>query len=113
MITRMRMMVNSKFGHKGASKGKGKGQGKQRDHSDEDPAGSGRVFVRGFDFGTTDEELEGHMSQAGKIHTVHWVNKGNAVVVFKKKASAAKAVSQLDNTTIDGNERYINVSPRD
>merc|ERR1719364_626732 len=105
----MRMMVNSKFGHKGASKGKGKGKGKQRDHSDEDPAGSGRVFVRGFDFGTSDEQLEAHMSKAGKIHTVHWVNKGNAVVVYQKKFSAEKAVTSLDNTTIVGNSRYINV----
>lgn len=28
--------------------------------------GSGRVFVRGFDFGTTDEQLQGHMSAAGQ-----------------------------------------------
>merc|ERR1719203_1272974 len=100
----MKMMMGSKFGgNSGGRKGviKGKGKGKTRDHSDEDPAGSGRVFVRGFDFGTTDEEFEGHMSQAGKIHTVHWVNKGNAVVVFKKKASADKACSELDNTTIE------------
>lgn len=108
------------FGGKGfgggfkGGKGKGKGSkgGKHRDHSDEDPAGSGRVFVRGFDFGTSDEQLEGHMSQAGPIHMVHWVNQGNAVVVFKKKASAMKACSTLDNTTIPGNSRYINVSER-
>merc|ERR1712125_244525 len=111
----MQQMVKGKFG--GFSSGpkgviKGKGKGKKRDHSDEDPAGSGRVFVRGFDFGTTDEQFEGHMSKAGAIHTVHWVNKGNAVVVFKKKASADKACSELDNTTIDGNSRYITVSPR-
>merc|ERR1719361_865541 len=109
----MRMMVNSKFGHKGASKGKGKGKGKKRDNSDNDPAGSGRVFVRGFDFGTTDEQFEGHMSQAGPIHTVHWVTKGSAMVVYKKKGSAAKACSNLDKTTIDGNSRYIDVSLRE
>merc|ERR1712125_106326 len=96
---------------KGGRKG-GKG-GKKRDHSDEDPAGAGRVFVRGFDFETSDEQLEGHMKKAGPIHTVHWVNKGNAVVVYKKKASAEKACNTLDNTTIPGNSRYINVSPRD
>merc|ERR1712176_742762 len=115
----MKMMLGGKFGggfssgRKGVIKGKGKGKGKKRgDHSDEDPAGSGRVFVRGFDFGTSDEQLEGHMSQVGAIHTVHWVNQGNAVVVYKKKASAAKACNMLDNTTIEGNSRYINVSPR-
>merc|ERR1712232_661732 len=110
----MMKMVNSKFGgfsqgRKGVIKGKGKGKGKKRDHSDEDPVGSGRVFVRGFDFGTSDEQLEGHMSQVGPIHTVHWVNKGNAVVVYKQKASALKAISMLDNTTIHGNSRFINV----
>lgn len=31
------------------------------------PTGSGRVFVRGFDFGTTDEQLQSHMSAAGAI----------------------------------------------
>jgi len=93
-------------------KGKGGGGGKFADHSDEDPAGSGRVFVRGFDFGTSDEQLEGHMSTAGRIHTVHWVNKGNAVVVYKSKASVAKAISMLDNTTIPGNTRYIHVNER-
>jgi len=99
---------------KGGKGGKGKGGkgGKQRDHSDEDPAGAGRVFVRGFDFGTSDDQLEGHMSKAGAIHTVHWVNKGNAVVVYKRKAAADKAIATLDNTTIPGNSRYINVSPR-
>lgn len=95
-------------------KGKGKGGGKKKggDHSDEDPAGGGRVFVRGFDFDTTDEQLESHMKKAGPLHAVHWVNKGNAVVVYKKKASATKACSSLDNTTIPGNSRYINVTAR-
>jgi len=100
------------WGGMGKSGGKGGKGGKNRDHSDEDPAGSGRVFVRGFDFGTSDEQLYGHMSKAGPIHTVHWVNKGNAVVVYKTLASATKAASTLDNTTIPGNSRYINVSPR-
>lgn len=100
------------FGKGGGGKGKKGGKGKRGDHSDEDPAGSGRVFVRGFDFGTSDEELESHMKKAGPIHTVHWVNKGNAVVVYKKAASAEKACNTLDNTTIKGNSRYINVSPR-
>merc|ERR1711879_190276 len=107
------MMPMKGFG-KSMGGGKGKGGGKEKkggDHSDEDPAGGGRVFVRGFDFGTTDQQLESHMKK-GPIHAVHWVNKGNAVVVYKKAASAAKACSSLDNTTIGGNSRYINVSAR-
>jgi hypothetical protein len=93
-------------------KGKGKGKGKSGDHSDEDPPGSGRVFVRGFDFGTTDQQLENHMKKAGPIHTVHWVNKGNAVVVYRSMGSASNACTNLDNTTMPGNSRYINVTPR-
>merc|ERR1711965_589334 len=102
---------------KGKGKGKGKkggGEKKKRTdtHEDEDPPGSCRVLVLGFDFGTTDEQFEGHMSQAGPIHAVHWVTKGKAVVVYKKKNSAAKA-ADLNETVIDGNERYITVITSD
>merc|ERR1739845_109113 len=89
--------------------GRGGGGRKRTDkHEDEDPKGSCRVFVIGFDFGTTDEQFEGHMEQAGPIHAVHWVTKGKAVVVYKNKSSAAKAAA-LNETIIDGNERYITV----
>merc|ERR1712224_941727 len=92
--------------------GKGKGGGGKKlrtdTHADEDPPGSCRVFVIGFDFGTTDEQFEGHMKQAGPIHAVHWVTKGKAVVVYKNKYSAAKA-AELNETVIDGNSRYITV----
>jgi len=98
-------------GKKGASKGGFKKRG--GDHKDEDPAGSGRVFVRGFDFGTDDDMFEGHMKAAGPIHTVHWCTKGSAVVVYKRKASAVKAASQLQGTTIDGNARFIDVILKD
>merc|ERR1719335_849235 len=94
---------------KGKGKGKGGGGKKRTDtHPDEDPPGSCRVFVIGFDFGTTDEQFEGHMKKAGPIHAVHWVTKGKAVVVYKKKASAAKA-AELNESVIDGNSRYITV----
>merc|ERR1712226_85962 len=86
-----------------------KGEKKKRtDSKDDDPKGSCRVFVRGFDFGTTDEQFEEHMKQAGPIHAVYWTTKGSAVVVYKKQAAKAKAAA-LDGTTIDGNERYISV----
>lgn len=100
------------FGGGGKSWGKGKGGGKSRGKND-DPPGSGRVFVRGFDFGTTDEQFEGHMSPAGAIHAVHWVSRGSAVVVYKKKTSAIKAASELNQTTIEGNSRYIDVILKD
>ena len=96
----------------GGGKGK-KGRGKRTDtHKDEDPPGSCRVLVLGFDFGTTDEQFEGHMGQAGPIHAVHWITKGKATVVYKKKSSAAKA-AELNESVIDGNERYITVITAD
>merc|ERR550537_2001934 len=70
----------------GKSGGKGKKRKRTESHEDEDPPGSCRVFVRGFDFGTTDEQFEGHMKQAGPIHAVYWKSKGEAVIVYKKKA---------------------------
>merc|ERR1739845_110042 len=98
-------------GGKVKGKGKGKSGGEKRkrtDSRDDDPKGSVRVLVNGFDFGTTDEQFEGHMEQAGPIHAVHWITKGKAVVVYKKKSSAKKA-AELNETIIDGNERYITV----
>eukprot|EP00747_Dinoflagellata_sp_TGD_P047500 gnl/TRDRNA2_/TRDRNA2_145041_c0_seq4.p1 gnl/TRDRNA2_/TRDRNA2_145041_c0~~gnl/TRDRNA2_/TRDRNA2_145041_c0_seq4.p1 ORF type:complete len:187 (-),score=26.95 gnl/TRDRNA2_/TRDRNA2_145041_c0_seq4:91-651(-) len=74
---------------------------------------SASVFVRGFDFGTTDEQFEGHMSQAGTIERVQWCTKGSAVVTFSSKAEAETAISTLNATTIPGNSRYIDVKLSD
>jgi len=114
----MQAIQNSIFGGgnswgKGSGGGKAKGKGRGGDHKDQDPVGSGRVFVRGFDFGTDDAQFEGHMSTAGPIHQVQWVTKGSAVVVYKKQASAVKAASQLNQTTIEGNSRYMDVILKD
>jgi len=98
-------MIQSAFGGGGKSWGRGGGGGKP----DDDPVGSGRVFVRGFDFGTDDELFKAHMSAAGPIHKIYWATKGSAVVVYKKKAAATKAASELNQTTIEGNSRYIDV----
>ncbi|CAK9086444.1 Squamous cell carcinoma antigen recognized by T-cells 3 (SART-3) (mSART-3) (Tumor-rejection antigen SART3) [Durusdinium trenchii] len=91
--------------------GKGKGKGKSR--RSEDPPGSGRVFVRGFDFGTTDEQLMGHMSTAGEVADVHWVTRGSAVVIYKEADSAKKATEALHKSVIGGNSRYIDVILKD
>merc|ERR1719222_1326880 len=100
--------TRGKFGKGGGKRG-GKGEERKRtDSREDDPPGSCRVLVMGFDFGTTDEQFEGHMKQAGPIHAVHWCTKAKAVVVYKKKSSKAKA-AELDKTTIDGNSRYITV----
>ncbi|CAE7150558.1 PAB7 [Symbiodinium pilosum] len=91
----------------------GKGKGKGKSDKKEDPPGSGRVFVRGFDFGTTDEQLIAHMSTAGEIETVHWVSKGSAIVVYKEAACAANAVAMLQKSVIGSNTRYIDIVLKD
>jgi len=96
----------------GRSKGAGKSGGKKA-KGQEDPPGSGRVFVRGFDFGTSNEAFERHMKKAGPIHTVHWVTKGSAVVVYKSRAGAQKAANNLNGTTLAGNSRYMDVILKD
>eukprot|EP00438_Fugacium_kawagutii_P029975 Skav217702 [mRNA] locus=scaffold2294:75994:79023:- [translate_table: standard] len=58
-------------------------------------ARSGRVFVRGFDFGTTDEQLQSHMSAAGEVADMHWVTRGSAVVIFKEAEAAKRATETL------------------
>merc|ERR1712187_484139 len=102
---------DSRSGGKG--KGKSKGKGKVKSHTfekrrktdsrDGDPPGSCRVYVMGFDIGTTDEQFEEHMGQAGEIHEVFWVTKHSAVVVYKKRSSKNKS-ADLDGTVIEGNE---------
>jgi len=67
------------------------------------------VFVRGFDFGTTDEQFESHMSGVGSIEKVKWVTKGSAEVTYSSPEEAAAAVEQLQKTTIEGNSRFIDV----
>eukprot|EP00929_Paragymnodinium_shiwhaense_P078579 TRINITY_DN4074_c0_g1_i1.p1 TRINITY_DN4074_c0_g1~~TRINITY_DN4074_c0_g1_i1.p1 ORF type:complete len:320 (-),score=92.00 TRINITY_DN4074_c0_g1_i1:203-1162(-) len=95
-------------------KGKGKGGGgkkggKSSGSGKEDPPGSGRVFVRGFDFGASKEELLDHMRSAGEIHDHHWVSKGSAIVVYEEKSAAKTAAETLNGTTFSGHSRYIDV----
>merc|ERR1711933_372513 len=94
-------------------KGKGGVKRKRTNSRDDDPPGSGRVFVRGFDFGTTDEQFEEHMGQAGEILKVFWATKGSAIVIYSTKAEAKAAVETLSQTTIEGNSRYIDVLLKD
>jgi len=78
-------------------------------NSGEDPPGSGRVLVRGFDYGTSDEQVLTHMSQVGDIFNGIRINQGSAHIVYTSKVSAHNAVSQLSQTIIPGNRRYIDV----
>jgi len=101
------------LGHIVNLSGKGGHGGKSWRKADEDPPGSGRVFVRGFDFGTDDKQVKGHMSTAGAIHKVYWLTAGSADVVYKDREGAIKAASGLHQTTIQGNSRYIDVILKD
>mmetsp|Transcript_90554 Transcript_90554/g.202588 ORF Transcript_90554/g.202588 Transcript_90554/m.202588 type:complete len:117 (-) Transcript_90554:232-582(-) len=102
-----------KGGGKGFVKGSGAFEKKKRtDSREDDPAGSVRVFFSGFDFGTTDEQFEAFAGQAGQFHAVHWTSKGSAVVVYKKKFAAKKAM-ELDGQIIDGNTRFVTVKTGD
>lgn len=67
------------------------------------------VFVRGFDFGTTQEQFASHMSSVGTITNVNLIDKGSAEVTYSNATEAAMAIQQLNNTTIPGNTRYIDV----
>jgi len=72
------------------------------------PAGSGRVTVRGFDFGTTEQQLRTHMGLAGKVLNVIWTTQGSADVVYESRAAAEMALS-LDKSTLWGNTRFVDV----
>jgi len=66
------------------------------------------VFVGGFDFGTSADDLKAHMGAAGTVVKVE-MKKGNAVVTYASPEEAKDAVSSLNKSTIPGNERFIDV----
>eukprot|EP00440_Ansanella_granifera_P076132 gb/GFBE01082624.1/.p1 GENE.gb/GFBE01082624.1/~~gb/GFBE01082624.1/.p1 ORF type:complete len:296 (+),score=108.63 gb/GFBE01082624.1/:1-888(+) len=92
--------------------GKKKNKGNKGNRK-EDPAGSGRVFVRGFEFNTTDEQLLAHMAPSGEVEKVHWISKGSAIVVYKEAAAAKQASVDLHQSIIAGQTRYVDVILKD
>merc|ERR1719401_2679657 len=113
----MSMMMGMMQGCEGGGWGGGWDHGTSKYQKTEsgcrDPPGSGRVFVRGFDFGTTDDQLLAHMSAVGEIVDLQWTTQGSAAIVFKNKASANRAVQELNHSIISGNTRYIDVILKD
>lgn len=67
------------------------------------------VFVRGFDRGTDEAAMKKHFSDCGKIKELYFQSKGSAVVTFENADDAAKAVKELDGSTIEGQKRYVAV----
>merc|ERR1719491_2711353 len=71
---------------------------------------SGRtIFVNGFVFGTDDNALTNHFGTVGAIEDHHFQSKGSAVITYVKAASAQRAVTELEGTTMTGQNRYVAV----
>jgi len=68
------------------------------------------VFVAGFDFDTPDSVIERHFSAVGEVTDVRQLGRGgSAVVTYGSMADANRAVTELHETTMDGNRRYCSV----
>ena len=76
---------------------------------DSKEGGCTSVFVRGFDFGTTEQQIRRHCSMVGLVTSLEMWGKGAAVVSYRTAMQADQAVQQLNNTIIPGNSRYIDV----
>eukprot|EP00451_Oxyrrhis_marina_P039249 CAMPEP_0204392320 /NCGR_PEP_ID=MMETSP0469-20131031/61698_1 /ASSEMBLY_ACC=CAM_ASM_000384 /TAXON_ID=2969 /ORGANISM="Oxyrrhis marina" /LENGTH=262 /DNA_ID=CAMNT_0051386293 /DNA_START=61 /DNA_END=850 /DNA_ORIENTATION=+ len=120
-----RRYVNVKMDGDGPSKGNRKGgkgdyygdrKGGKGDYGDRKGGKGGgfggppgpQIIVRGFDFGTTEEQVWNHFDHCGEILELRFLGEGTAVVKFASEAQASRAVD-LNRSTIDGNQRYINV----
>ena len=74
-----------------------------------------RLFIGGFPYSTTEEELKELFSQIGEIESVSIIvdkytgnSKGFGFVEYKKDEDAPKAIETLNNTEVGG--RKINVA---
>jgi len=75
--------------------------------------GKGVVLVRGFDHGTTEEQLANYMSVAGRIVNLQMIDRGSACITYSTAEEAHLAAQGFDQTTIPGNSRFISVSGMD
>jgi len=92
------------------AKGKGKDKGKTEDSGKGDSGSSGRaIYASGFDYGTEEAALEKHFGDVGTIESIHFRSKGAAALTFVEAASAQRAVTELDGTTMTGQTRYVSV----
>eukprot|EP00406_Dinophysis_acuminata_P050567 CAMPEP_0179303254 /NCGR_PEP_ID=MMETSP0797-20121207/48485_1 /TAXON_ID=47934 /ORGANISM="Dinophysis acuminata, Strain DAEP01" /LENGTH=60 /DNA_ID=CAMNT_0021012809 /DNA_START=132 /DNA_END=311 /DNA_ORIENTATION=+ len=58
------------------------------------------VFVSGFDFETTEDNIAQHFESVGHVAEVRMVGRGAAVVHFDDPALAKQAVEEMHETTI-------------
>eukprot|EP00441_Pelagodinium_beii_P042545 CAMPEP_0197649730 /NCGR_PEP_ID=MMETSP1338-20131121/29479_1 /TAXON_ID=43686 ORGANISM="Pelagodinium beii, Strain RCC1491" /NCGR_SAMPLE_ID=MMETSP1338 /ASSEMBLY_ACC=CAM_ASM_000754 /LENGTH=189 /DNA_ID=CAMNT_0043223981 /DNA_START=63 /DNA_END=632 /DNA_ORIENTATION=+ len=67
------------------------------------------VFISGFDFETPEDVIESHFASVGSVKEVRYAGKGSAVVSYDSAADADRAVDELNNSTMEGNRRYVTV----
>lgn len=67
------------------------------------------VFVSGFDFDTPEDAIGQHFESIGNVTDVRMIGRGAAVVRFDNAGAADQAVQELNESTISGNRRFINV----
>merc|ERR1719215_1369723 len=68
-----------------------------------------KVFITGYDFGTTEEQIWDHCASIGSVLAINMLGKGECAVEFESPDSVQAALSSLNGTTIAGNQRYIEV----
>jgi RNA recognition motif-containing protein len=102
---------SSEASGKGGAAGKGKSKGKSKRKSEGKGSGEGTsIYVSGFDSRVSDENtLQSHFGSVGKISHLHFQSKGSAVISYTTAAAASRAVAQLHETYMDGQERYVSV----
>jgi len=68
-----------------------------------------RVYIRGFDFDTSEARIREHIQRAGPVQNFCMMSQGSAMAVYHTSAAAKEAVRKLDRSTIAGNQRYVEV----
>ena len=68
-----------------------------------------RVFVGGFDIGTSEAQIQAHCAAAGEIAAVEMRGIGAAVVTYGTAGGVPKVIALLNQSTIFGNSRFIDV----
>lgn len=91
------------------SKGKSGGKGKGSSGKGGGEASDRTIFITGFDFATDDAAINKHFGKMGAIEALHFQSKWACVVTFAKAAAAQKAITELDGSTMAGQDRFVNV----
>lgn len=97
-------------GKSGKGSGKGaKGSGKSGKSSGKDSSNGRGIYISGFDFDTDEAAVEKHFGGMGTIENCYFQSRGAAVVTFSDEAAAQRAVTELHESTMEGQSRYVAV----